>query len=148
MRIIKAATNAHFQKQKRNVKAIPLNLEETYALLVGLLEPVKSSFEEKANSPHHYELWTNHVFRSKSQLARYRKGCMFAAVMIFSRYVSFYFYPLYLNKELKDNLNTNLKPFLAGESCFHFKSPETIPLTELSKLIEDGFSFYKDQQWI
>lgn len=148
MRISKTSTTAHVHNLKKNNKAIPFNLEETFNLLVGVLEPVSKHFEVKSNTHHHYEIWTNHVYRSSGQNARYKKGCMFASVIIFSKFVSFYFYPLYLSKELKDGLSEQLKPFLSGESCFHLNKPDTLPLSELSKLIDDGFHFYEKQQWV
>jgi len=148
MRISRTSTTAHVQNLKKSNKAIPLNLEETFNLLVGILEPVCKHFEVKSNTHLHYEIWTNHVYRTSGQNARYKKGCMFASVIIFSKFVSFYFYPLYLSQELKDGLREELKPFLSGESCFHFSKPDTLPLSELSKLIEDGFYFYEKQQWV
>jgi len=148
MRITKTSTNAHVKNLRKGTKDTPLNLEETFNFLVGLLEPVNKHFEVKASNSQHYELWTNHIYRSRGSDARYKKGFMFASVIIFSKFVSFYFYPLYLSQELKDNLSEELKPYRSGETCFHFSKPDALPLTELSKLIEDGLHFYKEQRWV
>lgn len=148
MRITKTSTHAHVQNLKKNFRAIPLPLEETFNNLVGLLEPVQASLETRVNNPLHYELWTTHIYRTFSQKARYKKGLMFASVIVFSKFVSFYFYPLYLNKELKNQLSDELKPFVGGESCFHFKKPDDIPHSGLNRLIADGFAYYSGQGWI
>lgn len=148
MKISKTSTTAHITNFRRNARAIPYALEQTYTHLVGLLEPYQEHFEVKANTEAHFELWTNHVFRSNGLNAKYKKGLMFAAVVVYKKFVSLYFYPLYMSKPLKENLSDELKPFLTGESCFHFKTLEEIPLSELHKLIDDGFAFYKEQGWV
>ncbi len=148
MRISKTSTTAHVQNLKKGTRNTPLNLEETFSFLVNLLEPMNKHFEIKASTSQHYELWTKHIYRSGGSTARYKKGCMFASVIIFSKFVSFYYYPLYLSQEVKDNLSEELKPYRSGETCFHFSKPDALPLSELSKLILEGFRFYEKQKWV
>jgi hypothetical protein len=56
--------------------------------------------------------------------------------------VAFYFFPAYMDKEMK-NTAPSLYKCLKGKTCFHFKMPEQVNEKELSALLKSGVTAWK-----
>lgn len=73
-----------------------------------------------------------------------KKGLYFTGLIIHKDYVGLYFMPIYSHKEQFQNLSPDFMKKLKGKSCFHIKTWDSETETETKKLIEKGFSLYKD----
>lgn len=122
---------------------------------VGIFNQVKSGmtpyedfFEVRNASATHYELWTRHLFRTKSFRPRLVKGVLFAGVTILKHHVGLYFYPLHLEPDLRGKLSETLQQALVGKSTFKLRRlPENL-LTDMDHMFKVGIALYRDRKWI
>lgn len=114
----------------------------------GVLLPYENWFEVRNASGTHYELWTHHLFRTKSFRPKLVKGVLFAGVTILKHHVGLYFYPLHLEESLREKLSPTLRRALVGKSTFKLKRlPENF-LIELNDMLILGVEFYRERKWI
>ena len=115
----------------------------------GFLKVILKKFEDplkpKFDLDSKYDLWS---FKDLEIDGRKRKGVYFAGLIIQSRYVGFYYMPVYADTSLKSVFAPELLSLLKGKSCFHIK--ELTP--ELESRIEDalkkGYDLYRKRGWI
>lgn len=69
-------------------------------------------------------------------------GMFFASVAQRKDTVAFYFFPAYMDKEMKDTA-PSLYKCLKGKTCFHFKTVEQVNEKELSALLKSGVAAWK-----
>jgi hypothetical protein len=69
-------------------------------------------------------------------------GMFFASVAVRSDSVAFYFFPSYMNTELK-KAAPSLYKCLKGKTCFHFKKEEQVNEKELDALLKKGMAAWK-----
>jgi hypothetical protein len=64
-------------------------------------------------------------------------GMYFASVAHRKDSVAFYFFPAYMDQELK-KIAPSLVKYLKGKTCFHFKKEEQVDVIELNELLKRG----------
>jgi hypothetical protein len=141
MRLNKTSTTAHLLRGRKITPSAQHTL--VYDELVKLLKKYENRLEVKSNTIDQEELWTTHIFRSSGSSPKFKKGILFASVIIHQKFTSLYFHPLYIDPELKTKLTEKLKGHLKGETCFHFNTVSVDLLSDLDELIQLGWDSYK-----
>ncbi|MCM2272505.1 MAG: DUF1801 domain-containing protein [candidate division Zixibacteria bacterium] len=92
-----------------------------------------------------YEL----VSKKEVEIAgRKRKEISFAAAIVQSNYVGFYFMPVYADPSVTKKMPPELMKTLKGKSCFHIKSLDKQMAAEVADALKIGFAYYKEQGWV
>lgn len=137
----------------KNLKVIHVPLEQSmlYHQLVEILSPYSRWFQVKENEPYRYELWTEHVYRVKSNRPKAKRGVLFAGIAAYKSYVGFYFYPLHINQLLRGSLKNELSSMIRGSSTFHFNYLHDLNdeiEAQVKELLENGWNLYQKNGWI
>jgi hypothetical protein len=113
--------------------------------LKSILKEYESQLTVRADFDSRYELWSEKdvIIGGKK-----RKEVFFAALIIQSSYIGFYFMPVYTNRDLKKVFGPELLATLKGKSCFHIKKVDAILLRQIKSALKKGFSEYKKNGWI
>ena len=101
--------------------------DEIFAALRALLAAHSGQFVVKWDQPDQYYLET---------VTTAGKPEMFAAVQIKKSYVSFHLFPVYLEPGLLSDISPELRKRMQGKSCFNFGPKHTLPIDELSALVQ------------
>lgn len=133
-------------KKKRPNPGSPLY--SVFDRIVKLLKPYEQYLKIKENSEYQYELWTTHRFRTRSFHPTGKNGILFAAAAVYFDYVSFYFYPMYLNDSLKKDLPYDIQSNLKGKSVFHFDGENEKAFEAINRLLKIGWTYYEKQGWV
>lgn len=104
-------------------------------------DPLKPKFDLEGK----YDLWS---FTDVVIAGRKRKEVFFAALIIQSTYVGFYYMPVYVDTSLKDVFSPDLLKLLKGKSCFHIKTLDPSLERQIAKALAKGYSLYKKRGWI
>lgn len=72
-----------------------------------------------------------------------KHGMYFAALIVQSNYVGFYFMPIYSHR-CDFALSERMEKMLKGKSCFHVEKLDAELMKEIEKLINKGYGIYKD----
>lgn len=149
MKIIKTSVIGHLPGVRKKESPFPSSpLYPLFDELKKMLKPYELSLATKTDNDLQYELWTKHQFRTSSFHPTGKQGVLFAAVVIYMKHVSLYFYPIYANKSLKEELPESLFIRLKGKSCFHFTELTDDQRSDLTNLLKSGWDFYKEQGWV
>jgi hypothetical protein len=146
MRITRTTVTAHIQKSK--AKIINDWQAVTFSALKKLLKPYEENLNVISNAANHYELWTNLGYRSKSFHVKRNKGIAFAAVIIFDKYIGFYFYPLNVSAALRERIQEPLRNSKTGVYTFHFREGDDANINDLRDLVKEGWNVYKEQRLV
>lgn len=115
--------------------------EELKRMLSGY---VKGNYIVRADGPGNYSIYYNKevsVGRKKfPELA-------FATILVQKGYVGFYFFPIYTNPHLKDDIPERLMKCLQGKTCFNIKKGDQLLMKAIEKALETGYAFYKSKGW-
>ncbi len=65
---------------------------------------------------------------------KYKKDVFFGAVQVKKNYVSYHLMPVYMYRDLLDDISDDLKKRMQGKSCFNFKSSDKKLFDELARL--------------
>jgi hypothetical protein len=121
------------------------NLKTIFDEIKHLMSAYQPPLVATSNYESRYELYTDKPVviegRKKPNLA-------FAAIIIQSGYVGFYFMPVYTNIELKDVFKPELLKLLKGKSCFHVKKTSPEILGQIRDVLKIGFEKYQKQGWV
>jgi hypothetical protein len=94
-----------------------------------------------------YDLWSegpNVSVNNKS-----RNEVAFAALIVQSSYVGFYFMPVYTNTEnVRAKLSPALLQLLKGKACFHIRSTDKELLKDVRQAMKVGYEEYKRNGWV
>ena len=105
---------------------------------------VKGNYIVRADGPGNYSIYYNKevtVGRKKfPELA-------FATILVQTGYIGFYFFPVYTNPHLKDDVPERLLKCLQGKTCFYIKKADPILMKAVEKALETGYAFYKSKGW-
>jgi len=74
-------------------------------------------------------------------------GMYFASIVYRKDSVVFYFFPGYMDTQLKETA-PSLYKCLKGKTCFHFKKEEQVNEKELNNLLERGISAWKKADYM
>src|ERR1700680_3534769 len=66
----------------------------------------------------------------------------FASILIQKGYVGFYFFPIYVQPELKGKLEPVLLKCLKGKTCFHIKKNDPQLMQAIGQALQVGFEAY------
>ncbi len=91
-----------------------------------------------------YDLW---VEKPVMVAGKQKDDIYFVGLLVQSNYVGFYFFPVYTNPDLKDDLAPGLAKSLKGKSCFHIKKIDDTVLEEVRHALKVGIEYYKEQGW-
>lgn len=92
-----------------------------------------------------YDLWSEKdlVIERKK-----RKEVAFAALIVQSSYVGFYFMPTYTHEESKATFHPDLLKKLKGKSCFHLQDANPDTLDHIADALAAGFRLYQERGWV
>lgn len=74
---------------------------------------------------------------------RFKKNLWFGGVEIKKNYVSYHLMPVYMYKDLAENIPENLKKRMQGKSCFNFKSYDENLFAEMEKFTDICFGEFR-----
>jgi hypothetical protein len=120
-------------------------LIEVYKRLKEILKRYENPLKSKFDFDSRYDLW------SVKELVidgRKRKEVSFAALIIQSNYVGFYYMPVYTDVDLKSVFGPELLKLLKGKSCFHIKELNDLLEKQIIEALDLGYSLYKERGWI
>jgi hypothetical protein len=63
-------------------------------------------------------------------------------------YVSFYLLPVYSHPELRKKIDSDLKKYLKGKSCFNISKADENLLENIEKSLDMGIKKYQEIEWI
>uniref|UniRef100_A0A832D196 DUF1801 domain-containing protein n=1 Tax=Ignavibacterium album TaxID=591197 RepID=A0A832D196_9BACT len=119
--------------------------KEIFDQIKKLMKKYEPPFTSRNESDSRYELWSE---KELEIYGRKRKEVYFGGIIIQSKYVGFYFMPVYSDASLKDVFGKELLSTLKGKSCFHIKKLDKKLLSQIKKALESGFKLYKKRGWI
>lgn len=120
-------------------------LMEIYNRLKPLLKKYENPLVAKIDLDSRYDLWS---IKDLVIDGRKRKEVAFAAIIIQSSYVGFYYMPVYTDEDIKRLFSEDLLKLLKGKSCFHIKKLNLELEQQIAQALELGFSLYKEKGWI
>ena len=77
-----------------------------------------------------------------------RPNLFFAAAIIQSSYVGFYYMPVYTDEEVRDFFTPRLLSLRKGKSCFHIKALDDELLDQIDSAMERGIQLYREKGWL
>ena len=92
-----------------------------------------------------YDLWS---FKEVEIAGRKRKEVYFAGLIIQSRWVGFYFMPVYIDTNLTDIFKPELLKLLKGKSCFRIKELDDELESQIVEALDIGYGLYVKRGWI
>lgn len=125
-------------------------MEENLYQIFQRLKATLMMFEKPTMAPKidldsRYELWSQ---KDVVINGRRRREVFFAALIIQSNYVGFYFMPVYIDTSLKEVFAPELLKLLKGESCFHIKQLDENLENRIFDALRKGYDLYKQRGWI
>lgn len=120
-------------------------LIEVYKRLKEILKQYEDPLTSKFDFDSRYDLWS---VKDLVIAGRNRKEVSFAALIIQSNYVGFYYMPVYTDVEIKSVFGPELLKLLKGKSCFHIKHLNEVIEKQIIEALTVGYSLYKDRGWI
>ena len=124
-------------------------MQEQLVPIFQKLKTILKEFEDpltpKFDLDSKYDLWS---FKDLEIAGRKRKEVNFASLIIQSKYVGFYFMPIYSDTDLKDVFDAELLSTLKGKSCFHIKNLDAQLESQIRKALRIGYDLYKERGWI
>jgi len=129
------------------------NLETIFLELKKILENNSGTFltkdqyigsQAKQNKPA-YHLYGN---KEVSLFGKKPQPTYIAGVIQQKNYVSLYFSPIYSHPDSFTDINTDLKKFLKGKSCFNINKITPPLLKEIEDILRRGIDKYKEIEWI
>lgn len=111
----------------------------------SIMKDYESKFNVRINIEGKYDLW---VEKDLQAFGREYDSMMFAALIIQTGYVGFYFMPVYCQPEMKNELHPDLAKLLKGKSCFHVKTLDADMKKHIKKSLDLGVKLYKKLGWL
>lgn len=121
------------------------SLVDTFQKLKAILKEYEGLFTPKFALDSKYDLWS---IKDVEIEGRKRKEVYFAGLIIQSKYVGFYYMPIYADTDLKEVFEPELLSLLKGRSCFHIKQLDTKLEGQIRKALKTGFELYKARGWV
>lgn len=121
------------------------NRAKIFARLKRLLKKYEPPFVAKSDFESRYELWS---VKDIEIDGRKRKEVAFAALIIQSGYVGFYFMPAVTEAGRREMFHPELLALLKGKSCFHFTSLDAPMTKKVEQALKAGFQAYKKRGWV
>jgi hypothetical protein len=109
------------------------------------LKKFEDSLKPKFDLDSKYDLWS---FKNVEIDGRKRKEVYFAGLIIQSKWVGFYYMPIYTDTKLTEVFKPELLSLLKGKSCFRIKKLDSELETQIEEALEIGYQLYKNRGWI
>src|SRR5208283_728928 len=93
----------------------------------------------RANDASHYDLWST---KDVEIAGKKRDGLYFAGLIIQSKYVGFYYMPVYVDTGVKKVLKKELLAMLKGKACFHVKKWDKTVAGQVQEALDLGYKCY------
>ena len=120
-------------------------LVKIFNKLKKILKKFENLLKPKLDLDSKYDLWS---FKDIEIAGKKRKEVYFAGLIIQSKYVGFYFMPIYTDTSLEKVFKPELLKLLKGKSCFHIKSLDIQLELQIEDALKKGYSLYKKRGWI
>lgn len=104
-------------------------------------DPLKPKFDLDSK----YDLWS---FKEIEIEGRKRKEVYFAGLIIQSKWVGFYYMPIYTDTKITDIFKPELLTLLKGKSCFRIRELNSDLEAQIENALEKGYNLYKKRGWI
>lgn len=120
-------------------------LVQVFKAVKPLLKKYEPPLVARADIEGRYDLWSEKdlVIDGKK-----RKELAFAALIVQSSYVGFYFVPTYVHEASKATVHPDLLKKLKGKSCFHLLDANPDTLEHIADTLADGFRLYQERGWV
>lgn len=105
----------------------------------------KGTIKARADIEGKYDLWSE---KPVEAFGRKYPAMAFAAVILQSTYVGFYFMPVYGSEKVKETFTPELLKTLKGKACFHIKTTDKELMKHIRQALKTGYEAYKKQGWV
>jgi hypothetical protein len=113
--------------------------------LKKILKKFENHLKPKFDLDSKYDLWS---FKDVEIAGRKRKEVYFAGLIIQSKWVGFYYMPIYTDTDLADVFKPELLKLLKGKSCFRIKELNDELEVQIEDALKKGYELYKQRGWI
>lgn len=120
-------------------------LVQIFNAVKPLLKQYEPPLVARADIEGRYDLWSE---KNLVIDGRNRKELAFAAIIVQSGYVGFYFVPTYVHEESKATIHPDLLRKLKGKSCFHLQDANPDTLEHIADALAKGFRLYEERGWV
>lgn len=121
------------------------DLIKIYKRLKSILKKYENPLKPKIDLDSKYDLWS---FKTLEIEGRKRTEVYFAGLIIQSKYVGFYYMPVYSDVNILDIFKPELLKTLKGKACFHIKYLDYTLEKQIKEALEIGYKLYKKRGWI
>ena len=120
-------------------------LVDIFNRLKMILKRFENPLKPKFDLDSKYDLWS---FKEIEIEGRKRKEIYFAGIIIQSKWVGFYYMPIYTDTDLADVFKPELLKLLKGKSCFRIKELDSELEAHIEEALEKGYKLYEKRGWI
>ena len=120
-------------------------LLEIFGRLRTILKKHEDPLRPKFDLEGRYDLWS---FKDVEIAGRKRKEVNFASLIVQSRWVGFYYMPVYTDASLKEFFPERLLKLLKGKSCFRIRELDEELERQIDDVLERGYRLYQQRGWI
>lgn len=122
------------------------DLDHIFGQIKALMTPYEhGSIKARIDTDTRYELWSEKELVADG---RKRNDVYFAGLIIQSKYVGFYYMPVYIEPEMKTFFQPELLKMLKGKSCFHIKKLDGALKLQIAEALEKGYKLYEARGWV
>ena len=126
-----------------------LTQEELLAIFEAVKKEVnpyeKGTIKARIDIQGKYDLWSE---KPVEAFGRKYPAMAFAAVILQSTYVGFYFMPVYGSEKVKETFTPQLLKTLKGKACFHIKTTDKELMKDIRQALKTGYEAYKTNGWV
>lgn len=121
-------------------------LLDIFRRIKTLMKPYEPPYNARVDIEGRYDLWSEKTIQAFN---REYDAMHFAAIIIQSGYVGFYYMPVYGEPEkLKKLLGEDLMKLLKGKACFHVKELTPLLEAQIKQALKVGHRAYKERGWV
>lgn len=126
-----------------------VRVERDLIIIFKRLKKILKKYEDpliaKFDLDSKYDLWS---IKDVVIAGKKKKEVFFTSIIIQSKYVGFYYMPIYTDIKLKKIFNPELLKLLKGKSCFHVKVLDESLEQQIDEALKIGHELYRKRGWI
>ena len=142
---VKTSKKPSVKSVARLAKSEKPDLHTIFNAVKSVMSKYEKGLDVRDDSESCYELWGKKDFEF---MGRKRKGIQFAALLIQSTYVGFYYMPVYCHPDIKKIIGADLLRTLKGKACFHIKSTDDALMKQIGAAMKIGCDQFRKNKWI